>query len=138
MLAFFLPLACWIWSTRNSKADEPPALPDTPETTSDRGNVRNVHNVALVPGNLDGFSIRDVPNGMYGFTYALATNDAGLFRNRMFQSFEMHKNAKGDIYVIGSVDPKTAARIHSANELGDCFLPPAHGGCEAPLWGVPG
>ena len=108
--------------TRNRKADEPPARPETdpPDNHRDRANVRKLHKVALVPANLEGFSIRDVPNGLYGFTYAPANDDAGLFRSRMFQSFEMHKGADGNVYVLGFVTPETACRMEHASRVLDC------------------
>jgi hypothetical protein len=51
---------------------------------------------------------------VYGFTYSPALPNAPLFADRRFRSYETHKLANGEIYVIGFADLETAAALESS------------------------
>jgi hypothetical protein len=60
--------------------------------------------------------VNALPAGVYGFTYSPALPNAPLFAERRFRSYETHKVASGEIYVIGFADVETAAAVVSTSE----------------------
>ena len=85
---------------------------NTPSTV-DQETLRRTHNVRLVAPAEEGTGVNALPNGVYGFTYSPALPNAPLFAERRFRSYETHKVASGEIYVIGFADVETAAAIES-------------------------
>lgn len=86
---------------------------NTPATV-DQEALREVHRVRLVSPAEEGTGVNALPGGVYGFTYSPALPNAPLFAERRFRSYETHKLANGDIYVIGFADLETAATLESA------------------------
>jgi len=62
-----------------------------------------------------GTSVRDLPPGVYGFTYSPAFEATPLFAQRSWRSFEFHKLADGTVAIVGYV---TAADANIVNENG--------------------
>ena len=90
---------------------------NTPSTI-DQETLRTTHNVRLVTPAEEGTGVNSLPDGVYGFTYSPALPNAPLFAERRFRSYETHRVAGGEIYVIGFADVETAASIAaSAQEL---------------------
>jgi hypothetical protein len=87
---------------------------NTPSTL-DQQSLRRTHDVRLVTPAEEGTGVNALPAGVYGFTYSPALPNAPLFAERRFRSYETHKVAGGEIYVIGFADVETAAAIESAN-----------------------
>ena len=85
---------------------------NTPSTL-DQQALRATHEVRLVTPEEEGLGVNALPLGVYGFTYSPALPNAPLFAERRFRSYETHKPADGDIYVIGFADVETAAAIES-------------------------
>ena len=88
---------------------------NTPATV-DQEALRAAHNVRLVAPDEEGTGVNALPAGVYGFTYSPALPNAPLFAERRFRSFETHKVASGEIYVIGFADVETAAAVASSSE----------------------
>ena len=86
---------------------------NTPSTL-DQQTLRDTHSVRLVAPEEEGTGVNALPNGVYGFTYSPALPNAPLFAERRFRSYETHKLAGGEIYVIGFADVDTAAAVESA------------------------
>ena len=63
----------------------------------------------------EGTAVADVPNGIYGFTWA-PQSEAPLFRKQGFQSFEIHKAANGEIDLIGFISEDDAKRMADSKE----------------------
>jgi hypothetical protein len=82
-------------------------------STFDQQALRATHEVRLVTPEEEGLGVNALPLGVYGFTYSPALPNAPLFAERRFRSYETHKLADGDIYVIGFADVETAAAIES-------------------------
>ena len=78
---------------------------NTPSTL-DQQALRETHHVRLVSSTEEGTGVNALPNGVYGFTYSPALPNAPLFAERRFRSYETHKIAGGEIYVIGFADVK--------------------------------
>jgi hypothetical protein len=90
---------------------------NTPSTI-DQETLRTTHKVRLVTSAEEGTGVNALPEGVYGFTYSPALPNAPLFAERRFRSYETHRVAGGEIYVIGFADVETAASIAaSAQEL---------------------
>jgi hypothetical protein len=56
-----------------------------------------------------------LPDGVYGFTYSPGLPNAPLFAERRFRSYETHKLASGEVYIIGFADIETAAVLASSS-----------------------
>ena len=84
-------------------------IPDTPE----QEGLRAAHQVRVVSAEEEGTGIKQLPNGVYGYTYSPALGSAPLFAKRVFRSYETHKLADGEIVVIGFADVEAAAALES-------------------------
>jgi hypothetical protein len=85
---------------------------NTPSTL-DQQTLRTTHNVRVVTPEEEGLGVNALPGGVYGFTYSPALANAPLFAERRFRSYETHKLANGEIYVVGFADVETAAALES-------------------------
>src|SRR5215510_552192 len=79
--------------------------------TADQEQLRTTHNVRLVSEAEEGMGVNALPGGVYGFTYSPALPNAPLFAERRFRSYETHKVASGEIFVIGFADADAAAAL---------------------------
>ena len=87
---------------------------NTPSTL-DQETLRTTHNVRIVSPAEEGTGVNALPGGVYGFTYSPGLPNAPLFAERRFRSYETHKLAGGDVYVIGFADVETAAVLASSS-----------------------
>src|SRR5918911_4947516 len=83
--------------------------------TADQDTLRKTNNVRIVSSAEEGTGVNALPAGVYGFTYSPALPNAPLFAERRFRSYETHKVASGEIYVIGFADVETAAAVESTD-----------------------
>ena len=83
------------------------------KATADQETLRVVHQVRLVENAEEGCGVNVLPNGTYGFTYSPGLPNAPLFAVRRYRSFETHKLASGDVFVIGFVTREAAAALSS-------------------------
>jgi hypothetical protein len=109
---------------------------NTPSTL-DQQALRETHHVRLVSPEEEGTGVNALPAGVYGFTYSPALPNAPLFAERRFRSYETHKLASGEVYVIGFADVDTAAAIESASSERTIQLQPAPDGDANILVKVP-
>jgi len=87
---------------------------NTPSTI-DQEALRTTHRVRIVSAAEEGTGVNALSGGVYGFTYSPGLTNAPLFAERRFRSYETHKLANGDIYIIGFADVETAAVLVSSN-----------------------
>ena len=87
---------------------------NTPSTI-DQETLRTTHRVRIVSAAEEGTGVNALPGGVYGFTYSPGLPNAPLFAERRFRSYETHKLANGDIYIIGFADVATAAVLVSSS-----------------------
>jgi hypothetical protein len=59
----------------------------------------------------EGTGVNALPGGVYGYTYSPGLPNAPLFAVRRFRSYETHKLANGDVFVIAYADADTARQI---------------------------
>lgn len=105
-----------------------------------RRTLREKHGVRLVTEQEEGFGIHRLPNGVYGFTYATGLDEAPLFQQHRYQSFEVHKLSDGTVVLLGFVSPETARQIDDYQPVQFRLRPePAAGAAVAvalPLWRI--
>jgi hypothetical protein len=86
---------------------------DTP-ATADQETLRTVHLVRLVTSEEEGTGVNALPAGVYGFTYSPGLPNAPLFAVRRYRSFETHKLASGDVFIIGFATREAVGALSSA------------------------
>src|SRR5215218_3868378 len=90
---------------------------DTPATL-DQTSLRATHAVRLVSGEEEGSGVNALPAGTYGFTYSPALPNAPLFAARRYRSYETHKLASGEVFVVGfATDEDARALATTAADL---------------------
>src|SRR4026207_2339656 len=87
---------------------------NTPSTL-DQQALRRAPGGGSVAAAEEGMGVNALPGGVYGFTYSPALPNAPLFAERRFRSYETHKLADGEIFVIGCADGGTAAALELNN-----------------------
>ena len=106
-------------------------------STSDQQALRTTHNVRIVSTDEEGMGVNSLPGGVYGFTYSPALPNAPLFAERRFRSYETHKLAGGEIFVIGFAEVETAAALESASGEQTLQIQPEPDGTASVLVKVP-
>jgi hypothetical protein len=86
---------------------------DTP-STADQTTLRATNSVRLVTTEEEGSGVNALPAGTYGFTYSPALPNAPLFAARRYRSYETHKLASGDVFVVGFATADDAVRLATA------------------------
>jgi hypothetical protein len=86
---------------------------NTPATAAQE-SLRQEHDVRLVTVAEEGEGVNRLPGGVYGFTYSPALENAPLFATRRYRSYETHKLASGDVFVVGFVTEDVARQLTSA------------------------
>jgi hypothetical protein len=103
-------------------------------------DLRQKHQVRLVNEQEEGSGVDRLPNGVYGYTYAPGVDQAPLFQQPKFQSFEVHKLADGAVAIVGYVSPEIAAKIEGFEPLKFRLLPepagPASTAVALPIWRI--
>src|SRR4029079_6939027 len=87
---------------------------NTPSTL-DQEALRTTHRVRIVSAEEEGTGVNALPGGVYGFTYSPGLPNAPLFAERRCRSYEAHKLATGDVYIVGFADVETAALLASSS-----------------------
>ncbi|HEY3093846.1 MAG TPA: hypothetical protein VGJ52_12140 [Vicinamibacterales bacterium] len=85
---------------------------NTPATL-DQQALRGTHDVRVVSPAEEGMGVNSLPGGVYGFTYSPALPNAPLFAERRFRSYETHKLADGEVFVVGFADVETASALEA-------------------------
>jgi len=102
--------------TQKSERYNPPmsrvTYANTPATL-DQETLRSIHGVRVVTAVEEGMGVNALPGGIYGFTYSPALPNAPLWAARRYRSYETHKLANGEVFVIGFADVETVAKVES-------------------------
>jgi hypothetical protein len=83
-------------------------------STSDQEALRQIHQVRLVEGDLEGMGVNTLPGGVFGFTYSPGLPSSPLFAVRRYRTYETHKLASGEIYIIGFATADDARALSTA------------------------
>ena len=109
---------------------------DTPATAGQEA-LRAANGVRLVSSVEEGTGVNALPSGVYGFTYSPALPNAPLFAVRRFRSYETHKLANGEIFVIGFATADAAVRLKSEGEEITAQIQPEPDGESTVLVAIP-
>lgn len=85
---------------------------NTPDRV-DQEQIRVSHGVRPVGDSEEGTGVDALPGGVYGYTYSPGLPNAPLFAVRRYRSYETHKLANGEVFVIAYADAGTAEQIAS-------------------------
>jgi hypothetical protein len=83
--------------------------------TLDQEKLRAAHGVRLVRDAEEGTGVNALPGGVYGYTYSPGLPSAPLFAVRRYRSYEIHKIANGETFVVGFVSPGAASQVQSTS-----------------------
>ena len=72
--------------------------------------LRVERGLRLIEPAEEGFNVYDLPNGVYGFTFAPGLKEVPVYGKRPYHSYEIQKLQNGEIHTIGFV---TAAVFES-------------------------
>ena len=86
---------------------------NTPATAAQEA-LRDADAVRIVTTDEEGSGVNLLPPGVYGFTYSPALPNAPLFATRRYRSYETHKLASGEVFVIGFATAEVAQQLASA------------------------
>jgi hypothetical protein len=92
--------------------------------TADQERLRRAHGVRAVTEKEEGTGVDQLPDGVYGFTYSPGLRNAPLFAVKRYRSYEIHKRAGGEPFVIAFADSDTARRIASASDAANVCVQP--------------
>lgn len=82
--------------------------------TADQETLRVSHGVRVVTEGEEGSGVNTLPNGVYGYTYSPGLPNTPLFSTRRYRSYEIHKVAGGEVYVIGFITRDVAQALSSS------------------------
>jgi hypothetical protein len=82
--------------------------------TLDQETLRSIHQVRVVTAAEEGNGLNALPGGVYGFTYSPGLPNTPLFAARLYRSFEIHKLASGDVFIIGFTTREAIGMMGSA------------------------
>ena len=88
-----------------------------------REQLRSANNLRPLNPKEEGFGVDKLPGGVFGFSYAPAT-ETPLFARRSYHSFEVHKLADGSSYVVGYVSKSDAEQLESGADEVDVTVYP--------------
>lgn len=103
----------------------------------DRQQLRSMRHLRLVSSDEEGSALRDLPGGVYGFTYSPNTEGCPLFAKQTFQVFEVHKLSDGSVHFIGYMTPAEAETLAQSNDPVELKLYPEPHGEAQQLVSVP-
>ena len=87
-----------------------------------REQLRSEHQVRLVSAGEEGTAFARLPNGVYGFTYAPAT-ETPVFSRQSYHSFEVHKQPDGAGFLLVHVSPGDLNKLKSSGTVQVRALP---------------
>ena len=86
--------------------------------------LRQEHQVRIVAPAEEGSGVNALPGGVFGFTYSPALPNAPLFATRRYRSYETHKLASGEVFVLGFATAEDATRLQSSVEQATIRIQP--------------
>jgi len=90
------------------------------KATAGQETLRTAHQVRLVTDGEEGTGVNALPNGTFGYTYSPGLPNAPLFAVRRYRSFETHRLASGEVFIIGFATRETHGQM--ASSAGDVTI----------------
>lgn len=97
-----------------SRLKNPEAM--APATLSEFEAMRGPRNLRLVTAEEDGTGSEQLPNSVYGFTYSPAEDNFPIFQKRELRSYEAHKTADGEVFVIGFLSDEERQKFDGSQD----------------------
>jgi hypothetical protein len=119
-----VPASVMAGAARAAKRHDPPPAATTrtfdgreidPMEQQQREQLRSEFQLRSVMSEEEGTSVHALPPGVYGFSYAPAT-ETPLFARKSYHSYEVHKRADGSAYMLAFVTKSEAERLASRSE----------------------
>lgn len=85
----------------------------------------------------EGSNLLDLPEGVYGYTTSAGAGEIPVFLKPVYQCFEVHKLAGGDVCYVGYLSEKEFAAVQSGAEPAAVNLYPEPHGEATRLASVP-
>jgi hypothetical protein len=82
----------------------------------ERQALRARAQVRLVRPEEEGFGIRRLPEGVYGFSSSASSDEIPLFAKPIYGAFEVHKLAGGEVAWVGYVNESDFRRLEEGAE----------------------
>jgi len=82
-----------------------------PSDSPERAALRTRHGVRAILSEEEGYDVKQLPTGIYGYTAAPAAPELPLFTHPIVRGTEVHKTEDGEIYLIGYLDPAEAGAV---------------------------
>jgi hypothetical protein len=85
------------------------------ETTQahEADELRSRHGLRALYKQEEGMPVRDLPPGVYGFTWSPSFDSTPLFAAKSYRNFEFHKLGDGSIALVGFVTAEDDGRLRS-------------------------
>lgn len=83
----------------------------------ERERLRAEHKVRLITEQEEGSDLLRLPNGVYGFTYAPASQEIPVFMKQPLHSFEVHRGGDGSFFLLGCVKPAEAGKAEGEVDI---------------------
>lgn len=96
----------------------------TPADAAGQERLRAEHRVRLVTDAEEGTALNALAAGVYGFTYSPGLPNAPLFAVRRYRSYEIHKVAGSETFIVAFADPDTARQIDTSSTEVSCRVHP--------------
>jgi hypothetical protein len=109
---------------------------NTPATVAQEA-LRQSNQVRIVATEEEGSGVNVLPAGVYGFTYSPALPNAPLFATRRYRSYETHKLASGEIFVIGFATEDVARQLAEGSEETTVVIQPEPDDAAQTLVAIP-
>lgn len=103
----------------------------------ERQALRARAQVRLVQPEEEGFGIRRLPDGVYGFSQSASSEEIPLFARPAYGAFEVHKLAGGEVAWVGYVRESDYRRFEQGEDPFSMELYPAPYGEATRLVSVP-
>ena len=100
-------------------------------------SLRKENGVRLVSDEEDGAGVHRLAAGVYGYTYAVGTRDAPLFRKNAVGAFEVHKRIDAEVVLVGYLSEEAVRTLETARDLVDLQLYPVPKGEASRLVTIP-
>ena len=93
----------------------------------EREQLRTERNLRPLRSEEEGSGVHKLANGVYGFSYAPAT-ETPLFTRKSYHSYEVHKLADGTAHLLAYLTAEEAARIRGGDvDVEATAYPDPHG-----------
>lgn len=103
----------------------------------ERQALRARAQVRLLRPEEEGFGVRRLPEGVYGFSQSASSEEVPVFAKPAFGAFEVHKLAGGEVAWVGYVSESDCRRYEEGEEPFSMDLYPAPYGEATRLVSVP-